>query len=305
MALLLTLILQVILCPQQGRDLSGPEIYAMGLDILKKEGVEDGIAFFEKHGIDSGSLHALFGLAWANWQKGDLKETEDICHFILGLDLSQEQVIKASTYYLLGHATFNQGAFLNSTDFFEKALVLYEAENLLDNVFKTHLGLAAAFIGQKNFPEAETHLHQALATNSFTDTEMGYFYELKNRIAFARGHFGQALIFARESLDAYLLSDDRNAIAIAENNLGFALLINYHFDEALPLLKKLDAYAKEHDAVFLSYLNTVNWILAHRLKGMYFGDMEAQVRLWIQTYQDENLKSHLEFVLNWDGISKD
>jgi hypothetical protein len=131
---------------------------------------------------------------------------------------------------------------------------------------------------------------------------MGYFWELKGRIAFGQGLYQMALDASIQSKLAYEKSGDIVRANTSLSGVAFFQMLTGRVDEGLANTKKVEEiiYGTEDDYKVLSYYNGVNWILAHRCSGQPYEKLEKELRDYIRENEDALLLEHLEFALNWE-----
>ena len=278
-------------------DEKSPSVYDQGMEIIKKEGVDAGIKFFEDHAIETGSYKSLFGMAWGYWVDGKLDQAKKICDFIL--QKKPSEVLEAHCHYLLGHVSIILEEYKQAHVSFVLALTVYQKLERFGDVFKTYLGLAAAQILGKDYENAEEYLQQALAANELAGKNTGHFWHLKARAAFGRGLYDQALEFSRHSYDEYRANEDIENYSNELSEIGLYLILTGELKEGLEKTHEASQLITENGFKKLSYYNAVNLILAYRCSGLDYMEIEENVRLWIETQKDFFLKSHLEFALNY------
>ena len=133
-----------------------PSIYDQGMAIIKTEGVDAGITFFEEHAIQTGSYRSLFGMAWGYWVDGNFAAAEKICNFILRKE--PRPIIEAHCNYLQGHIAIVRDEPKKAHLNFILALTVYQKLNRHGDVFETYSGLAAAEILAKEYDAAQEYL---------------------------------------------------------------------------------------------------------------------------------------------------
>ena len=280
-----------------------PFNYDCGVQIIKEKGVEAGVKYFERHAAEKNTLASLFGMAWAYWKDGAYEQSGKLCRYILAREPIPN--LAANCHYLLGHLNFNAGMLDEAELSFQKALGIYEKVQSETDIRQTLMGLTVVHLAERNLAEAERVLAQIEVDSGQTQSPDGFIFEIRNRLAFARGEYNRALAFARQSEAAYATEGDRVSEIYAKGNVGFLLVIQGQVGEAMATLDEVDAFAKAYNDKKLSYYNGVSWILFYRLLGYEYLSLVPQVEAWIAAFNDQYLADHLNFALSWDKTRND
>jgi len=275
---------------------SKPSIYDQGMEIIKKDGVDAGIQFFEEHAVQTGSYRSLFGMAWAYWVDGKLSEANKICAFIL--KKKPRPVMEAHCNYLLGHIAIVSNDYKQAKVNFVLALTEYKKLERKGDQSKTLLGLAAADILAKEYHSADYYLDQAESLNEEVGKNLGHFYHLKARSAFGQGMFQRALDFSQDALNEYEIIGDHEHQTNAMIDIGFFQMLTGNMKDGLETTYEIAEIISEKKYKKLSYYNAINLIFAYKCSGIDNQELKDQVSLWINSQEDFFLKSLLDFALN-------
>ena len=276
------------------------EVYKEGKELLKTGTIEETIEHFDKHVTETGSPSSLFGIAWAEWIRGNFIEAETICNFILDEDLPEEKV-RANCFYLRGLIYSQQGRHEDSFQNFTRALEIYKQLGESKNLFNTFLGMAEMFINARDIENAENFL--AEAQNIYPATggkSLAYYYLLQTNLAFFRRDYQAALGNSWKAYEEYELEGNENGKTNALIYVSLYLMLTGELDKGLAKTLEVAERIKGSGDENKKFYNDVNFVLAYRCRGLDYADLEQGIRDCIERDDDQLLKENLEFALVWE-----
>jgi tetratricopeptide (TPR) repeat protein len=159
----------------------------------------------------------------------------------------------------------------------------------------------------KNHEEAERLLDQGVGfVHQFEEqtgkhANLGFYHELRSRLAFKKGRYQEALEASLASIEEYELDGDAFRATQAKSGAAYFMILTGRVEEGLTLTKEVDDVIFRADGLEqLSFYNAINWLQGYRCKGKPYDDLEKQLKNRIASHKDQFLKEHLEFALKWD-----
>ncbi len=286
--------------------LQSPQIeptYAKGLEILKKEGTQAALDYYRKGASETGKPELLFGLAWTFWKKGDLERAEKACLFLIAKNEkdgnSEIEKYLGQTYYLLAFIYSHQATKLeDSSRCFQLAINNFRKSNHHHfNIFLSYLGLAHVKFMQSDLNASDEFL--ALAHKIYTkhdlDGNLGYYYEIRYRVQYARELYLDALISVRHSRAEYERIGDTAQVLGAMCSEAFLNIIIGNLKIGREIATEVDDLAMKHQMTRHSVYNAVNWVILHRCDDRSTEELENYINEWLALHEDETLRDYLSF----------
>lgn len=272
--------------------------YERGLKIIREEGASAGIEYFRSLTLQKDDPTSFFYYGWALWEDGYVEESEQVVLFLMPT-LEQESVLAGHCHYLLGTIKRHYGDLALSKEHLSKAVTIYEAHNRPRLIFKSLCNLAAVEIRAKDYQSSHSLLAKSWRLKNQVE-HLGYYYELKSRVAFGKGLYLAALDFSQQSFDEYERVNAKDKSVYARCTIAFFQLLVGFVDEGIEGTKAIDEVVYSSDRYAqLSYYNAINWMLIYRCSKEEYGHIEDNLVQHVRETNDTYLGELLEFVRKW------
>jgi len=279
--------------------------YEVGIQILKEQGISKGLDYFREQAITKDDATSLFYLGWSLYRDGSIGDAEEIANFILA-NSENESSLSGSCYYLVGLIASSRGEIKEAKRFINKSLGTFKKHKKHKSEFNALCMMAYLSVNNKYFSEAVEYIRLAEKLKEThakgQQWNMGYFWELRGRIAFGLGVYQEALDATLKSKEEYEKSGDLIRANHSLSGIAFFQLLTGQVHKGLANTQKVEdiIYETEDDYKVLSYYNGVNWILANKCSEQPYQKLEKELRDYGVQNEDNLLLEHLEFALNWN-----
>jgi hypothetical protein len=185
-------------------------------------------------------------------------------------------------------------------DNIEQAIKIYTTLGYKGSSFNADCVFSGIHILKDDFQQAHISLNKAFRCK--TDSrDMGYYYELKSRVAMGTGFYTEALYFSEKSHATYLASGDFIRATNALCSVAFFQLLVGEIDEGIANTKKVDGTIYgSNEFSQISYYNLLNWLLIYRCSKEPYTQIESDLRAYIEKSNDSYLEKVFDFVKNWN-----
>ncbi|CAM2065385.1 Tetratricopeptide repeat protein [Sulfidibacter corallicola] len=274
----------------------GTTPYKYGLSLVSHINSNDAQWFFEELALATNDPEFVFGRAWIHWKKGNIPLAERDALFVL--EQRPRPIVAARCNYLLGFVWTETNQYDKALEAFERAFTGYAALNKPASMLRTLKGFAYATINLGDLDAAESYLERALdlANQLNPHPNLGYFFELKTRISFAKGDYVESLRYSRLCYEEYAKINDLESMVSARINIGFFNVLNGNLREGIENALEADRHIKIHNFVRASRTNNAVWMLIYRCRNQDYQTLERDLKEWIAHQNDEMLESLRRFV---------
>ncbi len=272
--------------------------YQQGLKIIREQGASAGIEYFRSLTLEKDDPTSFFYYGWALWEDGYVEESEKAVLFLIP-QVEPESVLAGHCHYLLGTIKWHYGDLKKANDHLTQSLTIYQNHNRPKLIFKALCNVSAVEIRAKNFPSAHALLTKAWRLKDQVE-HLGYYYELKSRVAFGKGLYLAALDFSQKSFDEYERIKAKEKTVYARCSIAFFQLLVGFVEEGIEETKAVEEIIYSSDGYAqLSFYNAVNWMLIYRCSKEEYAHIEDNLVNYVQETNDTYLGELLEFVRDW------
>lgn len=266
-------------------------VYQEGMEIMKTQGVDAGLAYFKGKPT---TYESLFGTGWIFFKKGEYDKAMKVSRFLMDQEITPK--VEANTHFLMGYIHIHGGSFTESESHFQQAYQGYEALGLIKDSFKTLLGLAKSQLHLNLLKETEITLAKAWKKREDLTVHLGHYFQLRAELAFEKNDFHGALAFAEDGLSEFQLAQDSTNTAIAMIEVAFYTSRTGQYKLGMQKAEQAQKFIVDNGLNALSYNNALNYLYNKRCNRLpYDEDLEA-LREHIKQSNDDYLNKMLKYV---------
>lgn len=257
-----------------------------GMDILRSDGPQAALSFFQNHGE---TYDHMFGTAWAAYRNGDYRQAEELSHKIMQSPALND---RARANYLLGDMMTIRGEYDKAHEYLLTALALYETTGKAYSQYRTYLFLAKLYVTQKQSENAVYYLNLAELTRPSAKDH--YPLYLKSQVAFLKNDYEGALATAKQRVS--LVKGNTSQLGGIYGDIGFYSGLIGNLDDCLKFTMKAQNIAQEIDSQKMTMYNNINMCLFLKCSLKDYEYLRDTVLNYSQRHGDAKLAEYMYFV---------
>ncbi len=274
------------------------QVFAEAQRLLYSGKPEEALALWEQDFQATGSQRSFFGIAWVEFFTGDYANAESSLTYLLSDRLNPRR--EAACKEALGLVYSRTGRHEEAIESLEQAMSIYRSAEDDSGILKLHMALAEAYLNGKDLQNSGIHLRLAFHLNKKVGMNLGFFFSLKTRLAFAQRDYEAARNASLLSLQEYQKGDEQAGLAWAWTDLGFFqhLVGNSSLGEQARL--EADRLLQQLGLTHFQMWNSLSSLLAAKCNRQPFGQEQNQLENYILSTNDQPLRDAFSFVMSWE-----